>query len=226
MNKKWAVLFLILLNHSVFGQNNYLSVGYRYNGLVFGNAEKTNGIRLNAYDRDTEKVNGINLSFLAGATKHRGVEVGILSTGGYSTNGVSIGGIFNYKEYVKGLMIGGYMTEANRIDGVAISMGVLADTLNGLLIGTNAVGARCLNGVGVGLMAEINKSNVKGVVFSLIMNNIDTLSGISVGLINESANLNGIQIGLWNTAKNKKRLKSLPFINFSFKRRNRGQKNT
>jgi hypothetical protein len=97
-----------------------------------------------------------------------------------------------------GLMLSPFGTFTPKVNGVSLSLFMsLGQTVSGVSI--NALW---------NLYANAN-----GVVIGAV-NTITTVKGVQIGIVNKSTNLHGVQFGLWN--KNQKR--SLPFINWNFKR--------
>ena len=63
-------------------------------GLSFGNSKRITGIRINAVDRDVERVNGINLTFWTPGpspeAQFNGLALGLIGTKGRDINGVAL----------------------------------------------------------------------------------------------------------------------------------------
>ena len=101
--------------------------------------------------------------------------------------------------------------------------------INGLQIGLLNLNPTIINGLdmnltgsfgsltnGVTISGILNKHYiVNGVTIALIGNHDTKCNGVQIGLINTCKELKGIQLGLWN--KNQKR--SLPIINWCFKKK-------
>lgn len=97
-----------------------------------------------------------------------------------------------------GLMLSPFGTFTPKVNGISLSLFMsLGQTVNGVSI--NALW---------NLYDKINGLTIGAV------NTVGTVKGVQIGIVNKTANLHGAQFGLWN--KNQKR--SLPFINWNFKK--------
>ena len=99
---------------------------------------------------------------------------------------------------------------------------------NGLQLGISSLEEAKINGIeinlagnfntiinGISISPTINKHyKISGISISPLGNFDGKVNGIQIGLFNKTNQLRGLQIGLWN--KNSKR--SLPFINWNFKK--------
>ncbi len=228
------ILFLILAwstSLSAISQNKHLHLGYKNSGICFGNSAISNGIRFNIWDKKAIKQNGINLTLFSKTRSSNGLSVGIysddsisnglkiglLGSGADVVNGVAIGLLAGaYK--MNGLAIGGLIGAASKFNGVGIGIILLGDTLNGLYINALTI---CRKGKVSGVSTTIymaSYNQFKGVCISGLHNDSKELTGLSVGVYNKTLKLKGVQLGLWNVALHKRRLKRLPFINFSFRK--------
>jgi hypothetical protein len=107
--------------------------------------------------------------------------------------------------------------------------------INGLQIGLLNLDPTIINGVdinltgsfgsvtnGVTISGVLNKHYIiNGVTVAIIGNHDSKCNGVQIGLINSCNELKGIQLGLWN--KNQKR--SLPIINWCFKKKRTSSNN-
>ena len=237
MNRIFSFLiFYFLLSGDADAQHKHLSLGVNHAGVCIGNSASTNGVRLNLWDRQVRKVNGMNLSFRSKARIINGVSTGILISSDTVCNGVKIGGLVSFSERSKGLSVGGLAAGGSEVNGICIAGGVIfAERMNGVGISCVII-ADTLQGLFVGLHGLFSRENMgylNGVSFSLFVSRLEELKGMSVaaltnihsqhgitlGLYNYTDQLHGIQVGLWNVAKNKKHFKKLPFINFNFRKR-------
>lgn len=234
-----VILILLIFPIFVFGQNRSLTIGPKDNGLVIGNSKQCNGIRLNFWDKNVERVNGFNLSAKTASNYTNGLSFGLTSNQDSVTNGVRIGGLINLGENFNGVCIGGLGTAANKINGLGIG-GLLtyADTMNGLFIsGLGAFGGNgssyitAINGISIGMFTTCSKMNglsvgfqsvtdtIKGVVIGFVNNESKAANGIQVGMHNKTTDLYGLQIGFWNISENNRYLKKTPIINFNFRKK-------
>ncbi|MBP9079969.1 MAG: hypothetical protein KBF80_06935 [Flavobacteriales bacterium] len=209
MGKLLATISLLLICYNSFGQsdslkNKYLSIGSRTSGICFGNSSNYNGLRFNLLDNETERINGINISFLAMTEK---------------TNGVQIGGLAAHTTRINGLSLAPVWQNSEKSNGLGVSFGIDSDTLNGVFAGfavapPNAnIDNRVINGLAMGVFVGAEK--VRGMAIGLFHIYSKKQVGLSVSAINRTDDLRGLQIGLLNYAgNNPKLLRWLPLINF------------
>jgi hypothetical protein len=223
---KKLLIILVFASFAAFGQEGkHFTLGYKGNGIVFGNAEQCNGLRLSLHeelDSITNNTNGLYLGLLnATSTNVNGIAIG----GGYAAverlnglavgslaaataNGIVIGGLATLAEYTNGIAIGGMGTGLAGFNGLAIS-----GLLNFMLEDMNGVAIAAVN-------FEIDYCDClfNGLMFGVV-NIISNQNGMQIGIFNKAKELHGIQIGLWNVAKNNKVFKYTPFINFNFRKK-------
>lgn len=102
-----------------------------------------------------------------------------------------------------GLMFSPFGTFTPKVNGISLSLFMsLGQTVNGVSINTFWNLYNKIYGVAIGAV-----------------NTVGTVKGVQIGIVNETAKLHGLQFGLWN--KNQKR--SLPFINWNFKKEEKHQ---
>ncbi len=146
-------------------------------------------------DKPTVIVNGLDISTGRyngnGNVAINGCNINAFNAG-YSTNGVSISGFYNYQTVSNGLTIAGLAIDTNYSRGIAIATFNTVENMSGLQIGA-------YNVVKVGKGLQIGLLNIA-----------DSRKGVQIGLFNKSGNSKGAQIGLWNS--NSKR--SFPFFNW------------
>jgi len=217
--------FIVIMSFSTFGQNRHLTIGIKNNGICFGNSKKNNGIRLNVSDKETDTINGINLSVFSKATM---------------ANGFNLGLITNENKYVNGLLLNVITGESKKLNGVVISgLGYVGEEINGLGIGGFAMTGYKLNGIFLSpiVIGWYNRDKIKiingfaiggfgvisnkinGLSISIVQNDVDTLNGVSIALTNRASILSGFQFGLWNVAENNKILKATPIMNVNLRRK-------
>lgn len=66
-------ILLLFLTTILFGLNRHLSIGLKGNGICFGNSSDYNGIRLNLWDKNVNRINGLNISGLSKSRKLNGL---------------------------------------------------------------------------------------------------------------------------------------------------------
>jgi hypothetical protein len=216
IRKILVISFFLFTAHISYGQydsvnNNYLSLGCKSAGICFGNSNIYNGLRLNLWDKglsfgdkESEMINGINISFCTLSDLTNGIQFGGITSQSKKMNGISIAGMYHY---------------ASKINGFATSFIVTSDTINGLnigfLVGRDFVrieGSIC-NGLIIGGIVGAGKIN--GCSLSFMHSYSKKINGFSVSVYNKTEELHGLQIGLLNYAGNNPKLfKWLPLINF------------
>ncbi len=126
-----------------------------------------------------------------------------ISTGSFQdqdTYGISLTGFMHYSRKNNGISIAGMTNSIERANGIVIGFGGNQIRKgNGLMI-SSAWGnfADHFNGIQISMENHI----------------VGKGTGIQIGIFNKATNFKGIQLGLWN--KNDKR--SLPIINWNFKK--------
>jgi hypothetical protein len=234
-----VILILLIFPIFAFGQNKSLMIGLKENGLVIGNSKKCNGLRLNLWDKNVDRVNGINFSAKTASNNANGLSFGLVTNQDTATNGFRIGGFTNLGENINGVCIGGLGTAANKINGLGIG-GLLtyADRMNGLFIsGLGAFGGNgpsyitAINGVSIGMFTTCSNMNglsfgfqsvtdtTRGLVIGFVYNGSKDAKGVQIGMHNKTEDLHGLQIGFWNIAENNRYFKRTPIINFNFRRK-------
>jgi hypothetical protein len=210
------LLVIIFIGWNCFSQNDtsdnkYFSIGSKTAGICFGNSRNFNGLRLNLWDKESnhgfkesERINGINISFAVVSSV---------------MNGLQIGGIGTYTKRMNGLSIASIWQNSDKMNGVAVSFGIDSDTLNGLFVGfglsspRRIIDNRVINGLAIGVFVGAEK--IRGVAIGLGESYSKKQIGISVSASNKTEELHGLQIGLLNYAGNNPRLlRWLPLINF------------
>jgi hypothetical protein len=208
-----TILFLIstlLLTKSIHSQNKNLCIGYKNNGLCFGNPENLNGLNINLFDKNIHSINGCQIAFGCSTTITNGISFGLLGVNSKYLNGLAIGGIgIGTETKFNGLGIAGISIYSDTLSGVFISLYGNTKWNHSLI--------KEMNGLAIGGLVGINCETINGVVIGALNYSINQ-NGLTIGIINSTENLNGIQIGLWNVAINKKRFKKMPLINFCFKK--------
>jgi len=130
-------LYLFTLVQGLSAQSLDLALnGY---GLSLGNSIHFTGLRINAVDRQVERIGGLNLTLWNPGENPEAV---------YS-----------------GLILGIIGTKGRRIDGIALSgIGVNAsERVRGIAVGTLGVGTRSLTGIGAGLVMVDIRRRIRGI---------------------------------------------------------------
>lgn len=244
-----AVLLLVFscVYFSGNAQKKNVLLGFGHTGIGLGYFEKLNGIDLSLWNfiqKDQliaqpagNGINGLSLSFYTSNKRSNGVNIGlfcandvhlngfkfsILDAYTVRSNGISIGGFFTDGDTLNGAYLAGIaLTSHKKLNGFGFAPLIFGEQMNGLIIAPIGFvpGGGKLNGVGIsGYMGRLQRLNGFLVGLRTI---VQVQHGVSVGVVNVSADLRGIQLGLWNVAKNKKHLKKLPFINFCFQSHSR-----
>lgn len=200
----FILLFLLGSTLISVGQNKFLNLGFGHNGICIGNSLIYNGLRLNAWDHNLKKVNGINLVGVRtdyyldqpSVCSVNGMSIGVVSADATKLNGIAIGGLLAVSEKVNGVLIGGIIAAS--------------DTVNGFIFG-----GWCFQGNGRTSSSLI--SLINGVAVAL-GNKVKCMKGLQIGIVNEAEELHGVQIGLLNYATNNNgQTRVTPIINFNFR---------
>lgn len=228
--KKVLILLLLAICISTYAQNKHFTLGIEDNGLCFGNSKSTNGIRLNLVDKDVKTINGINATLLNNAERSNGISLTLMSMSDSTlatSNGILLNGLFGYNYKTNGIGLGVLGCRAEKFNGLGVGgLALTGDTLNGLfasLFGTtywNTEKIKNINGMAIGLFFGANTDKLNGVAIGG-QNYIGRQSGITIGVVNSAEELHGFQFGLWNIAKNKKFLRKMPLINFTFRKKDK-----
>ncbi|NOZ36170.1 MAG: hypothetical protein GXO80_12850 [Chlorobi bacterium] len=230
-----ASVFLIILSVISQSQNRYLSIGNKQNGICFGNSELYNGLRINFLDKNTDLINGMNISVISKSNVTNGVKFSLQS---YSqkTNGINFV-IWGLDETESNGFTFATAMVAEELNGLGIGLiSATAKKMNGVfftgIIGTMTAPVNQITGIAVGLIFNVQSKKFNGLAIGGtndaeiskglligVFNFSKKHYGIQIGLNNNSEELHGLQIGLWNTAMNNSFFKRMPLINFNFKRK-------
>lgn len=224
----FRILLILLLSINVTGQNGHLCLGYKDNGICFGNSRNFNGIRLNAWDKNVNKINGLNISGLSRTKILSGLSIGIIASFDSISNGIKIGGLASISQKRhNGLAVAGLFVNAEKFNGIGIAgFSPMGDTLNGLFIGLYGVTAwdidrdiKVINGLGIGGLG-VRAKNINGLALGIFYNSFDIQNGVSISLFNKAKELHGFQFGLLNYAGNNRPLfRWTPLFNFNFRQK-------
>lgn len=223
--KSFLFIIFVLISSFLCGQNGHLSFGIKENGICIGNSINYNGLRLNLWDKNANRINGLNISGYTEHNKSNGISIGILVSGDSVSNGIEIGGFAIKSKKHNGLALAVFGLNGTKLNGVGIGgLHAYADTLNGLFAGAFSVSAKSsedslgiINGVAVG--GGVLTSKINGVSIGILANISDIQTGISIGAVNLTKELHGVQFGLINFAFNNRRFRWTPFLNFNFRKR-------
>jgi hypothetical protein len=143
----------------------------------------------------TIKINGLSIgtghSNQNEDVAYSGISVSLLNSG-FSNNGISVNGFYNYATKMNGLHVSGLANVSKNMNGLSFSFSNTSENLNGIQIGL-LNDADYFNGIQVGLYTHSLKYR-----------------GIQIGLVNKTQSQKGLQLGFWNI--NNKR--SFPFLNW------------
>jgi len=207
--KSFLVLLVITLSiFSAGGQG--LNIPARHWGISFGNSVKFTGLRINAIEKDIERINGIDISVWGVKDEERqtgavnGLSIGLpLVAGTEYRNGISVGitGVFAKKD-MNGINLGligagsGHNVNGINIGGLGIGAG---NDLNGLSFGALGAGAGgnikgiTLGGFGAGAGGDVTGITIGG----LGAGAGGDVKGITVGGLGAGAggNITGFMLG-------------------------------
>lgn len=194
-------------------QVNGLAIGLGYDIDANSTIKKVNGlnVEINPFtllyfmfddptrrgfpEKSTMKINGLSIgtghSNQNEDVTYSGLSVSLINTG-FSCNGISVNGFYNYSTKMNGLHVSGIANVSKKMNGLGLSLSNSSEKLNGIQIGVFN-DANYFNGIQMG-----------------IYNNSSEYKGVQIGLINKTKSKNGLQLGFWNI--NNKR--SFPFINW------------
>ena len=65
MKKHFIIAIYTFLLINISAQKSHFTFGIKNTGISFGNSEKVNGIRLNAYDFKPSLINGVDFSLIS-----------------------------------------------------------------------------------------------------------------------------------------------------------------
>lgn len=187
-------------------------------GFWTGEADRFEGLALSAGGATADDLRGIGIG-------------GLFTVGTKRLDGVALAGGTVFSERLRGLAVGGIGVGGLDVDGVAASFGGIGGArLDGIFLAGLGTGAsERLRGIAVGgvlVFARETQGITVGALNGLYVDRIDLedflhfnlanrrATGLSIGLVNYTAELKGVQIGLLNYAKNNPRwLRLLPLVN-------------
>lgn len=199
-----CIVFFQFLVISLFGQSTInkkpmIIEVQNFVGFSPSKAKKINGLAIKYWDEDfsDKKINGIELDLNPlGVFFPFMVIIHSIPPFHHETPVLSKTPIL---KITNGIQFGLSNMEEAKINGIEFNVAGNFNTI------TN----------GISISPTINKHyKVSGISISPLGNFDAEIHGIQIGLFNKTDKLRGIQIGLWN--KNSKR--SLPFINWNFKK--------
>ena len=98
-------------------------------------------------------------------------------------------------------------------NGLILSpFGTFTSEVNGISLSLFMSLGQTVNGVSINALWNLY-DKVNGVTIGAV-NTIGTVKGVEIGLVNKTAHLHGLQFGLWN----KNQMRSLPIVNWNFKK--------
>lgn len=221
------IIALTLIPILIHGQNRHLTIGCNDNGIIIGNSKKSNGLRLNLWDRDIDTINGLSISGLSESAKTNGISLGLIANFDSTINGISIGGLTGGSRKINGVALGGLGAGGGTINGLGIAgLGVTGDTLNGLFCGLfgcyycNADPISRINGVTFGFLTGSVAREFNGLSVGVLFNDYSNQKGVAIAAYNKTSELHGFQFGLLNYAGNNKKLfRWLPLMNFNLRKK-------
>lgn len=212
-NNLKTVVFSLTPRTSKVQQVNGLAIGLGYDINADSKIKKVNGlnVEINPFtllyfmfddptrrgfpEESTIKINGLSVgtghSNQNEDVAYSGLSVSLINSG-FSCNGISVNGLYNYATKMNGLHISGFGNVSKNMNGLCLSFSNNSENFNGIQIGVFN-DADYFNGVQIGIANKSSK-----------------YKGIQIGLINKTKSQNGLQVGFWNI--NNKR--SFPFLNW------------
>lgn len=181
--------FLLLsLFHGAFAQSLDIALdGY---GLSIGNSKHFTGVRINAVDREVERINGLNLTLWNPGENpdavYNGIALGLIGTKSRLINGIALSGIgINASESVRGIAAGTLGVGARNFTGIAL--GLIMVDVKERFRGINISGGWTLNSQqldGLALSPGIALAqNVRGVTIGgIFAGGGQSLTGLALSL--------------------------------------------
>lgn len=192
---------------------NGLAIGLGYDLFEKNTIKKVNGLNIEVNplvplfilfddpgrrgfaEQPTIKINGLSLGTGHSITQENIAFTGVavaLSNSGYSCNGISVNGFYNFSTKMNGLHVSGIANVCKNMNGLSVAFANSSEKLNGIQVGA-------LN----------DADYFKGIQLGLY-NHSTKYKGIQIGLVNKTKSQQGLQVGFWNI--NNKR--SFPFLNW------------
>ena len=191
-----------------FGQNKHFTIGYKDYGLSFGNSINNNGIRINLFDRNVDKVNGLNISGISKSKISNGLNFGIIWNENTICNGIILNGLLGESMTANGIILSGLGYGASKINGIGIGgLALVGDTLNGLFLSPIGISywndevIKVINGLTIGLIIGASTEKLNGVSVSLFNNWIGEQNGVTIGLINRAKKITWFSIWIMECCK-------------------------
>ena len=204
-----SCILLVLSFHLPAASAQSLDIGLAGHGLSVGDSRRFTGIRINAVDRGVEQVRGLNLSLWNPGenpdARYGGIALGLIGTKAMRIDGIALSGIgVNAAEELRGVGAGILGVGASkRIRGVAIG-GLLAFAPE-----VQGIAAGRLNGL------YIDRIDLEDSLHFKLAN--QRFTGLSIGLVNYTAQLRGVRLGLLTYAGNNPRwARLLPLVGVHF----------
>jgi len=158
-------------------------------GLSFGNSKRLTGIRINAVDRDVERINGVNLTLWTPGqnpdAQFNGIALAVIGTKARDINGIALSGIgVNARENVRGFSAGLFGVAAGEATGVVA--GLFTTNIETRVRGIEVAGiwtgsTERLEGVGVSV-GSVVASEIRGATAGLFSLASESQVGIALGV--------------------------------------------
>jgi hypothetical protein len=202
-------------------------------GLWTSECERLDGVTVSAGGAFARNVRGATVGGVLALAGDGLSGIGLSAGGvfGPRQRGISVGGVAVGGRDLEGVFAAGLIVGANDLAGIACSPGVIGgERLDGLMLGGLGLGAvDRIRGIAAGsllVFAPDVTGLAVGALNGVYVDRIDLedflhfnlanqrFTGLSIGLVNYTAELNGVQLGLFNYAGNNPRgLRLLPLVN-------------
>jgi hypothetical protein len=201
-------------------------------GIWTGDCQQLDGMAISVGAAKAKNVRGVAIGLFAGGEQSlMGLSLGLAGFFSSRFRGVGIGGLGGGGEELQGVFAAGLGVGARSLDGIALtSGGIGGETLDGIMVAGLGLGATGhARGVAIGgllVFAPEVTGLMAGAINGLYIDRIDLedflhfkmvnerFTGLSIGLVNYTAQLKGVQLGLFNYAGNNPRwLRLLPLVN-------------
>ena len=150
-------------------------------------------------------------------TINGGLVGGMVVTGAKEVNGFAIGGLYTVVDTLNGFVFAPGVSKLDYMNGLSIGLSMYSERANGVSLSLASGSFNTANGLHVAGLVWFS-TNYKGASLSAINLTKGRLSGLQIGIYNQTATAKGVQLGLINYIKeNPKGLRILPFINMQWK---------
>ena len=173
-------------------------------------------------------ISSLNIAHMGSLT---GVNLGLIMNWSHSgrVRGLNLAGLINAAGILEGVNLSGLVNAGDEMNGIQLSaISNIGKTINGINLAGIMNSSNDSSGLSLGGLANLSR-NHRGMSVSFWNRISGVLTGVSVGVINQSESTEGLQMGLINLSQKKSRLQIglinyskdnwipfFPFLNFDF----------